>query len=80
MSIFALIWIAVVSVFCALGARNALQLYRHPRDLRSGVMSLNAEQVRRAAIATLAGLPIVWLLIVFSSLGLLGPSPFQGAN
>jgi hypothetical protein len=79
--IWATIWVAIVSVVCALALRSAYRLYRHPREIRNPVGSWRPDQSRRIALATLIGLPFIWLLIVLSSFGLLGRSPFEtGAN
>ena len=81
MNVWAIIWVAIVSVFCALGTRNAFRLYRHPREMRTAVGLMSPKEVRQAAVAVLVAMPIVWLIIVLSSFGLIGRSPFEtGAN
>ena len=81
MNVWAIIWVAVVSIFCALGIRNALRLYRDPREVRTTIGLMSPKEARRAALGALVGMPIVWLIIALSSFGLLGRSPFEtGAN
>jgi hypothetical protein len=67
MSIWAIIWVVVVSVFAALGTRNAYRLYQRPHDVRNSAISMNSEQARRAAFAAMIGMPVIWLLIVLST-------------
>ena len=76
MSVWTMLWVLIFSVVAALGTRNAYRLYRQPREVRTGVMNMDAGQAGRAALAALIALPLVWLLIVLSSFGLLGRLPF----
>ena len=61
------IWIVVVSIFAALGTRNAYRLYQRPHEVRNSVISMNSEQAGRAAFATMIGMPVIWPLIVLST-------------
>ena len=62
------LWLLLVSVACVVGMRNALEMYRHPREVRTSVSYLSPQQARRAALATFFGLPVIWLLIALGTL------------
>jgi hypothetical protein len=68
MNFWNVLWLVLVSVACVLGVRNALEIYRHPRELHTSVAYLNPQQARCAALATLFGLPVIWVLIALRTL------------
>jgi hypothetical protein len=68
MNFLNILWLMFVSVACVVGMRNALEIYRSPREVRTSVSYLNPQQARRAALVTLFGLPVIWLLIALSAL------------
>ena len=55
---------------------EAYRLYRNPREVRTSVIYMEAQQARRASLAALIGMPIIWLVILLSSFGLIGRSQF----
>jgi hypothetical protein len=68
MNLWNVLWLFLVSVACLLGMRNALGIYRHPREVRTSVSSLEPQQARRAALAALFGFPVIWFLIALETL------------
>ena len=69
-------WVIVTGAALVRGMPEAYFLYRHPREVRTSVISMDAQQARRAALATLIFAPIIWLVILLSSFGLIGRSQF----
>jgi hypothetical protein len=69
MNFWNVLWLLLVSVACILGMRNALGIYRHPREVRNSVSHLNPQQARRTAAGVLLALPVIWLIIALSTLG-----------
>jgi cobalamin synthase len=69
-------WVIVTGAVLVRGMPEVYALYRHPREVRTGVISMDAQQARRAALAALIFAPIIWLVILFSSFGLIGRSQF----
>jgi hypothetical protein len=49
--------------------RNAFEIYQHPREMRTTIYWLDPQKARRAALAALLGLPVLWLVIALSTLG-----------
>ena len=68
MNFWNVLWLLLVSVACVLGMRNALEMYRHLQEVRTSVTYLSPQQARRAALVTLFGLPVIWLLIALGTL------------
>ena len=76
MSIWALFWVAFISVVATLTMRNAYRLYRQPHEMRSDVVFMDAKHTRRAAASVLIGMPIIWLVVVLFMFGIIADPKF----
>ena len=76
MNFWTIFWVVVTGAVLVRSMPQAYDMYRHPREVRTSVIYMDAQQARRAAIAALIFMPIIWLMIVLSSFGLLGRSQF----
>ena len=69
MNFWNFLWILLVSVAVVVGIRDALEIYLNPREIRTNVSYLDAQQARRTAVLVLFFLPIVWLIIALLTFG-----------
>lgn len=76
MDFWTIFWVIVTGAVVVRSMPQAYRLYRAPREVQTSVISMDAQQARRAALAALIFAPIIWIAILLSSFGLIGRSQF----